>query len=205
LLPENGLTLKVRCVALLLIGAVLQGGCALPGSARGGSTAPLAGQYVYEKPLSEVWPQARAILREEGYSLDESPDTFAMVTAWRDVGAKGATRRWIRYLVVGEPIDGDHCIVRFVRAQIQQPSAGGIEPRGSEPASRLLLPVAIKLRQRSRGMSASSDLTEVGGRDLSMELKLLRRVAPDVAERVEMEAEGPEGMATFLGGPLLTP
>lgn len=191
----------------LLLSVALQTGCGMTARATREDVAhQLAGHYVYDRPLAEVWEHARQLLMDEGFALQESPETFEMVTDWRDVVSGSIARVWVRYLAVGEQIEGDRCILRFVRAEVNYVPSSWSNTKGDggwiTQMRRMLAPVAIKLQHQGAEDRASSGVTELGGRDLYMEYKLLKRVAPEVAARLEAQAGSPEAVAAYLGGPL---
>jgi len=73
-------------------------------------------KHVYQKPLKEVWPQARQLLFQAGYSVKDT-DASNAETEWKVDG----TRRE-RLLVSGIDIAPTQCKVQFMRAQEQQVS-----------------------------------------------------------------------------------
>lgn len=194
----------------LLLALALQTGCAMTRrAAREDIAHQLAGHYVYDKPIAEVWAQARELLMDEGFALQESPETYELVTDWRDVMSGSIARVWIRYLAVGEQIDGDRCILRFVRAQVNYVPSSWSNSKGEggwiTQMRRMLAPIAIRLQHQGAEDRQGAGTNEVAGRDLYMEYKLLKRVAPEVAAHLEVQAGSPEAVAAYLSGPLGAP
>ena len=72
--------------ALLLVAALaLSTGCAA--SRRETYLQEKAGTHVYRQPIAEVWPKAKEVLTEEGFSLMEAKGGFEMQTDWTMQGA----------------------------------------------------------------------------------------------------------------------
>lgn len=155
----------------------------------------LAGRYVYDQPLEKVWPEARRLLADSGYLVQESPDSFELVTDWQDVLSGSLAKVWVRYMVWGERLDGDRCIVRFAKSEINylpnelrdtiSTSRDSIYQRNPLKDSS---PLGLKLRFKKNEGRAESGTTQVGGRDLIMEWELLKRLKPDTARQIEQLA-----------------
>lgn len=65
--------------------------------------------YVYKKPLREVWPRARQLLLERGYELKDIDASHAE-TAWK-LDATRKNRK--RYSLVGIDVAPNRCKVQF--------------------------------------------------------------------------------------------
>jgi hypothetical protein len=65
--------------------------------------------HVYDKPMSTVWPQARQILFEKGFSVKDT-DASTAETEWLQ---KDQHRQ--RYLLSGTPVDDASCRIEFMR------------------------------------------------------------------------------------------
>jgi hypothetical protein len=91
-------------------------------------------QWVYERPLGDVWPAARALLEERGYVVRPAGAGPLLQTDWKDEG----DGRHSRYRVEGEALGPGSCVVRFERhtrgAAAQAQGTGGSGPlnRGGE-------------------------------------------------------------------------
>jgi hypothetical protein len=108
-------------------------------------------EYVYQKPLSQVWPQARQLLFEEGFEVKDTDSTTAE-TEWK----KGDSGR-ARYLLSGIEVDEGSCRVQFTKDEQYKTDSGW----------------------------SSSDPE----RDLGMEWKLIKKVDPDGARKIEADAD----------------
>jgi hypothetical protein len=175
---------------------LLIAGCAVTQPARRDQRIhELAGRYVYDRPIENVWPKARQLLVDAGYALQESPDDYQLVTDWHDVLSGSLAKVWVRYLVWGERLDGERCIVRFARSEINylpNELRDTISTSGDSIYQRNPLkdstPLGLKLRFKKNEGRAESGTTQIGGRDLIMEWELLKRLEPEIARRIEQLA-----------------
>ncbi len=107
-LPWSSLQRLAFLVAIL----TLLAGLACTGMQRSGARQSYiyeqVREYVYETPIDAVWPQARAILFEQGYQVRDSGGGMTVETEWR-VLSDGSRRR---YLVTGFP-RGNGCAIHF--------------------------------------------------------------------------------------------
>ena len=142
-----------RTLTLLLLGlgALTMLGCGAlrAASARQAHINEQMQNYTYEKPLTDIWPEARAMLFETGYQVrDTGEGSKTLETEWSR--SEGGTL--VRYLIQGIETDGK-AQVRFNRqAKTKDGSAGG-------------------------------------GRDYDMEWKLVQRVEPERAAKIQTEAQ----------------
>jgi hypothetical protein len=73
--------------------------------------------YVYDKPLEEVWPSVRQVLSDDGFSLQESPGEWVAITDWQTGNAGSQVAGfWTRKMVVGSRVDSRHCLLRAYMA-----------------------------------------------------------------------------------------
>ncbi|HEX8538818.1 MAG TPA: hypothetical protein VF664_15210, partial [Cystobacter sp.] len=70
---------------VLVAAALLAAGCA--STRREMYLQEKASGYVYRKPLAEVWPQVRSLLREKDLPMREAPGAFEIATDWYMLGA----------------------------------------------------------------------------------------------------------------------
>jgi hypothetical protein len=73
--------------------------------------------YVYDKPLTTVWPDARQLLFSKGYSVKDT-DAQSAETEWK---VEGSYR--VRYLLTGTPVSETSCRVQFMKDE--QSNSGG--------------------------------------------------------------------------------
>jgi len=163
-----------------------------------------AAEFVYARPLREVWPHVAALLSAQGYAVHATEDPLVVETDWREelTGSTAATV-WTRYQVTGKESDG-RCAVRILRStrsgdstddrradaripavdrsesiSAQRAGAMQITPSSSEPGD------AKPETVRDSGKEAKVS----GTRDLSLEWMLLQRVDPDAAAKIYSDAE----------------
>ena len=155
--------------ALLLVAALsLTTGCAA--SRREAYLHDKAGAHVYRKPVAEVWPKAKELLAEEGYSVMEAKGGFEMQTDWLMQGAPSSLgTSYARYLVRGIERGPGQCVVEFHRQnRVESKAAHDTSTGGSQDALG----------------TDTNTLT----RDYAMEWKLMQRADPEVAKGLEAEA-----------------
>jgi hypothetical protein len=156
----------------------------------------LAGRFIYDQPLQKIWPEARRLIVEAGYQPLESAEEYQLVTDWRDTISGSLAKVWMRYLVWGEQLDSDRCIIRFARSQITyipNELRSTISTSGDSIYQRNPLkdstPLGLHLRFKKNESRADSGTTQLGGRDLGMEWELLKRLKPSTAVQIEHLAE----------------
>jgi hypothetical protein len=126
---------------------------------------------VYRKPIAEVWPQVRTLLKEEGFSLMEAPGAFEITTEWLQVGAPSSLgTAYARYLVRGRQPNPGMTQVEFLRQN-------RTETRSA--------PTPAFAAEQPAGLGTGGNLQ----RDLEMEWKLLQRVDPEAAKGLKAESE----------------
>jgi uncharacterized lipoprotein len=112
--------LKPSTPLLLLAVLVLASGCA--GRQRDVYMQDKAAAHVYPLPINQVWPQARAVLAERGFSFRESPQEYEAVTEWlqttNTASSLGIT--YERYLLRGHPVGRDRSSVEFIKMTITE-------------------------------------------------------------------------------------
>ncbi|WP_224363670.1 hypothetical protein [Hyalangium versicolor] len=154
--------------ALLLVAALaLSTGCAA--NRREAYIQEKASTHVYRQPIAEVWPKAKEVLVEEGYSVMESKGgAFEMVTDFQMQGAPSSLgTAYARYLVRGIEKGPGQCSVEFLKLS-------RVESRGAHDANT--------------GKDAQTTASDSTSRDYVMEWKLLQKVDPEAAKALEAEA-----------------
>jgi len=73
-----------------------------------------AQDYVYNRPLDQVWGVARTMLFEQGYTVRDTGEggTFAAETEWKQQGNQRS-----RYLMTGMSVDAGRSRVQFTLAE----------------------------------------------------------------------------------------
>jgi uncharacterized lipoprotein len=154
---------------LLLTAVTLAVGCAT--ARRDNYIQEKASNYVYHKPLAEIWPEVRAVLGEHDVPIRETPGSFEISSDWQPVGAPSALgTNYVRYLVRGKQPTPATSTVEILR---QNRTEAGKGPTDSSNGSV---------------GSIGTDATNVT-RDREMEWELLQRVDPEGAKALRDEAQ----------------
>lgn len=161
----------------ILMGAAALLGCA--GMQREGYVKERTAQHVYAMPLAEIWPVAKALLREKGF-VGRDSGAGRYETEWReDMGASAMAASWTRYLLVGHDLpDGGSQLLAF-KATRSSPTR---TPMTAQESERHRVQSNARSMQRSGG-------ARTGSRDLAFEWELLERIEPGVAAALRREAE----------------
>ena len=192
-------TLGARIIlfALAVLGLLAVSGCAAAN--RETFLRERAGEHVYERPMADVWAAARQLLTDEGYSGRGGQQGWVYVTEWKETAGNASVgARFMRYLVEGRELGPSRSIIRFTAVLRATGSTGaGIGPEdrsthggignvagsgeaGAEPKPPMRT-------SDPEGLGPKSQLAS-GQRDLEMEWKLLQRVEPAKAGKIESEA-----------------
>ncbi len=197
-----------RLIWVLALAAPLVAGCAT--MQKDTFIKEQAGDYVYAMPAAQVWPHVGAMLKEQGYSYREAPERFLLVTEWKEEnGASSMAASFSRYMVEGQPIDDEHCRVRFIKNTMTSRPVGGDDVLtsqqrqaaqatggrsigaadgsggGPEGAARYEGSTAT-VQSGSMGRTGTA---AAGVRDLNAEWLLIQRVAPEDAKEIQDEAD----------------
>ncbi|WNG33176.1 hypothetical protein F0U61_05780 [Archangium violaceum] len=164
--PSNrsswSLSLVVLAVATLAVGCTA--------SRREAYIQDKARQHVYRKPIAEVWPQVRSLLKEKELPVREAPGAYEISTDWHQVGAPSSLgTSYVRYLVRGKQPNPTMCSVEILK---QNRVESGQGPMGSN----------------GQRQDLGTDTTNMT-RDVEMEWELLQRVDPEGAKALREEAE----------------
>jgi len=154
--------------ALLLVAALaLTTGCAA--NRRETYLQEKAGTHVYRQPIAEVWPKAKELITEEGYSVMEAKGGFEMQTDWMMQGAPSSLgTSYARYLIRGIEKGPGQCSVEFLKQSRVESQAAHDTTTG-----------------KSEGPTADAGSL---ARDYALEWKLLQKVDPETAKAMEAEA-----------------
>ena len=160
-------------------------------------------EAIYDQPIDEVWPQVRQYFSSRGFAFRETPGTAALETEWREefAGSRVAGY-WHRYLVVAKPEGPHRCklvITRDTRsANTALAAAGselvwGVDGRTRDNPEGMGSQVALEESMRSAtgdvGTLAASKQT---ARDMVMEWKVFRQIAPVLARDAKKSSDVPE-------------
>jgi hypothetical protein len=157
-----------------------------------------AGDYVYRRPLPEVFAAAKALLAEDGFTGREEQGSANFITEWKgDGGESSVSARFTRYLVRGQALGPSKSIVRFFIIQrSRSSSAGGIsDPQGSTHTGMSSLGGGAAEgeggpapQSSQEGIGQKAAISSNGQRDLTMEWRLLQKVEPAHAKKIEADA-----------------
>jgi len=138
-----------------------------------------AGEFTFDKPLKEVWPHVKAILREDGYVWQDNPAQAFIRTEFKDdSGSSTMSTSSTRYSVEGYAIDATHSRVRIMRNSV---AASGSEGMG-DPRAQAVAYASANASGRAAGTASAT-------RDLKMEWRLIQRAAPEQAAEMEAAAD----------------
>jgi hypothetical protein len=160
---------SIGSASLLLFTALLATGCTA--ARREAFIQDKTRDHVYRKPIAEVWPQVRMLLKEEGFSLIEAPGGYEITTEWLQMGAPSSLgTTYSRYLARGRQPNPGMTQVEFLRQN------------RTETASA---PTPTRMPAESAGGPGNTNLR----RDLELEWKLMQRVDPETANSLKAESE----------------
>ncbi|MFP2909971.1 hypothetical protein ACLESD_34015 [Pyxidicoccus sp. 3LFB2] len=191
------------CMAAVL--AVVVTGCA----ARMGDLDIPDREAIYDRPLEEMWPEVRTFFSENELPFREDPGSMVLETEWREeFGGSKIAGYWHRYLVLGKresPTQSKLWIVRITKSANKALSQAGKEldwgtsrtlgmsaggedtdgqlSSGEGVADPLLTVEDFEDRFAApRGENSFYAESGQGARDLLMEWKVFRSVAPKLAK-----------------------
>jgi uncharacterized lipoprotein len=129
-----------------------------------------AGTHVFRQPIAEVWPKAKEVIIEEGYSVMEAKGGFEMQTDWMMQGAPSSLgTSYARYLIRGiEKGPGQSSVEFLKQTKVQSQAAHDTNTGGS----------------MENAGNESNSMT----RDHALEWKLIQKVDPEAAKALEAEA-----------------
>lgn len=201
--------LAVSFLALALLGS----GCA--SLQRETRARELAGDYVYAKPLAEVWPHVAALLVEHGYTPRETEQPWVLETDWKaEVSGSRTSGTYSRYVVVGKD-GGGQSVVRILRNTRRSEHAeldttdvrqerpvtnevgGGRSTEDARYGTNTDTGRALEHDQDDSGeaeiagsrSSSGNVKAPSGARDLQMEWLLIQRADPDGAAKIYAQVE----------------
>jgi uncharacterized lipoprotein len=154
---------------VLLAVTTLAAGCTA--SRREAYIQDKAAQHVYRKPIAEVWPQVRMLLKEKELPLREAPGGYEISTDWHMVGAPSTLgTNYVRYLVRGRQPTPTMCSIEILKQNRVEAGQGPVDAR------------------TGKRQEIGTDTTNLV-RDMEMEWELLQRVDPEAAKALREEAE----------------
>ncbi len=158
---------SLRSTMLLLLATLaLTTGCAA--NRREAYLQDKAGTHVYRQPIAEVWPKAKEVLTDEGYSFQEAKGGFEMTTDFQMEGAPSSLgTSYARYLVRGIEKGPGQCSVEFIKQS-------RVESKGAHDTNT--------------GQNADLAASTSTNRDYAMEWKLIQKADSETAKAWEAEA-----------------
>jgi hypothetical protein len=169
-------------------------------------------EAIYDEPLEEIWPSVRQFFTDNKLPFREDKGSFVLETEWREeFGGSRVAGYWHRYLVLGKresPTRGKVWVIRITRSANRTLSptgdelvwsvrdtvgGGGVEPDSTRAETgrvdgALSIADMEALNGGPRGDNAIKAGSAQGSRDLVMEWKVFRAVAPQLAKKKEAAA-----------------
>ncbi len=165
-------------------------------------------EAIYEQPIDEVWPQVRTYFGSRGFQFRETPGAAALETEWREefAGSRIAAY-WHRYMVIAKPEGPHRCklvITRETRSAnkaLKTPGAElvwGGDSRTSDSPSGLGSMAALETSMMQMGGGDANVRVESRqtARDMVMEWKMFREIAPMLAQTAQKSSDTPEVVVT---------
>ncbi|WP_255441775.1 hypothetical protein [Corallococcus sp. Z5C101001] len=169
-------------------------------------------EAIYDRPLEEVWPSVRQYFVDAKLSFREAPDVRVLQTEWREeFGGSKISGYWHRYMVIGKretPTKSKLWIVRITRSANKTLSTPGSQldwgvsrGMGNDLQRRLdpfPAPGGPETLEGGFGLTVEDDEDRLamprgenaivaesahGTRDLSMEWRVFRAIAPVLASK----------------------
>lgn len=163
----------LKSSALLMLLAAMATGCAA--SRRESYMQDKAHEHVYRMPLAELWPQARTLVTDKGYSLMENKGGYELQTEWLQTSAASSLgTTYQRYLLRGHERGPGQSSVEFIKmVRNEARGADGVNANGEGGGGRV----------------AQTQGTNQAQPDLEMEWELLKRVDAESAKKYQDEAQ----------------
>lgn len=152
-------------------------------------------EAIYDQPLEEVWPSVRQYFVDARLSFQEDKGSAVLQTEWRqEFGGSKVAGFWHRYLVLGKretPTKSKLWIIRVTRSANKALSVAGKEVDwgvsralgGGGPDGAVSVTDDEGWFTLSRGENAIVAESAQGQRDLVLEWKVFRAVAPKLAKK----------------------
>lgn len=164
-------------------------------------------EAIYDQPIDEVWPQVRSYFSVNGFAFRETPNAAQLETEWREefAGSRVAGY-WHRYLVTAKPEGPHRCKLIITRDSRSMNKA--LAPAGSELSWRVDGRTADNPNgfgsdenQLQQALRVTGDNAIVGNsqqtaRDMVMEWKVFRKIAPVLARNATKSAASPDVVVT---------
>ncbi len=159
-------------------------------------------EYTYPRPLDEVWPEARKFISEQGYPPLESPGQYVLISDWvtsfnDSRVASGSERIYVR----GVPLNRANSELRIFRESRMTGNKARVGPTDLKDGSTLMVlaadefsPLAYDPIHNTHQLKDGSAMGVQSGnkskervftRAVDLEWKLLQRLDPEEARRVE--------------------
>ncbi|WP_164008179.1 ChaN family lipoprotein [Pyxidicoccus trucidator] len=226
----------MRLVAYAAVAlALVMTGCA----ARMGDLDIPDREAIYDRPLDEMWPEVRTFFTQNELPFREDKGSMVLQTEWRqEFGGSKVAGFWHRYLVLGKresPTQSKLWIIRITKSANSALSVagkeldwgvsragrggGGSENGGTPTGGEFVPPTTSpedweEMMDAPRGDNSYFAESGQGSRDLLMEWKVFRSVAPKLAKeenapqpirvaKAPTAKEAPNAMAIECGLPII--
>ncbi|HZI15124.1 MAG TPA: hypothetical protein VE153_32430 [Myxococcus sp.] len=152
-------------------------------------------EAIYDRPLEEVWPEVRQFFTENSLPFREDKGSMVLQTEWRqEFGGSKVAGFWHRYMVLGKresPTQSKLWVIRITKSANKALSPAGKEIDwgvnrnvfGADPETPGLSVEDWEDRlDAPRGENSHFAESAQGQRDLLMEWRVFRVVAPKLAK-----------------------
>lgn len=143
-----------------------------------------AAAHTYALPPEQVWREALTLVEREGYDLPPAPlqGEFSLRTPWRLQGEVDLAHVFTRYIVLGQRDEAGRFAIRFFL--VSYPTIGTTAPHPGMGGGHR----DAQFENMNPGDPYSPVKPSIR-RDLALEWKLLQRLEPERAARIERDAE----------------
>jgi hypothetical protein len=196
-------------------------------------------EAIYDRPLEEVWPEVRQFFTDNNLPFREDKGSRVLQTEWREeFGGSKVSGYWHRYLVLGKresPTKSKLWVIRITKSANKALSqagkeldwgvsrvghgGGGSENGGTSTGGEFSPPTTSpedweEMLDAPKGENSFFAESAQGARDLTMEWKVFRVVAPKLAKaenaprpvqvaRAPEAKQAPDAMAMECGLPII--
>jgi hypothetical protein len=195
--------MSLRASAAVLLSALTLAGCA---GAQKQATLTKMYDYVYPRPLEEIWPGVEQFVQDEGFAIRKGEEQRLLISEWRTSFSESRVASGSeRILVEGTALNPANSEVRIFRESLMRGNRGPMGARENHGGSQLLMlapdddnpleydPVGLGHRfgeERDTHLKPPKNLNRMVERDVKMELRLLQRLAPQEVKKLEQKASG---------------
>jgi hypothetical protein len=191
-------------LAVLLGGGVGLAGCA--STRQHQAVVEEMYEYVYPRPLEAVWPEVERFISEEGYPPRKGEEQGLLISDWKmSFQENRVASAAERVVVEGRPLNRANSEVRIYRESFMRGNRGPMTIRENHNGSQVLVltwddenpleydPIYFAHKagqERDPMLKPPKNVNHVVKRDVELEWRLLQRMEPKEARRLEEKAQG---------------